>query len=68
MKSIDTDPFDSVDDTVISDIRKATNGNYALGNHRFKEEIETLLKRRARPGHSGRPGRKEESDAPVKLF
>jgi len=28
------------------EIRKATNGNYALGNTRFQQEIEQMLKRR----------------------
>ena len=54
-------------DRVIDDIRNATNGNFALGDTRFKEDIEAMLKRRARPGHSGRP-RKHESDEQVKLF
>lgn len=41
----------------IDEIRSATNGNYALGNDRFKAEIETMLKRRATPGKSGRRAR-----------
>lgn len=56
-----------LDDRIIEDIRQATNGNFALGNSRFKEEIELMLKRRARPGQSGRP-RKEQRDAQTKLF
>ena len=43
----------------ISKIRQATNGNYALGDKRFQVEIERMLKRRATPGKSGRPTRKE---------
>lgn len=39
----------------INEIRKATNGNYALGSERFKAEIEQTLKRRATPGKSGWP-------------
>jgi putative transposase len=39
----------------ITQIRSATNSNYALGTERFKTEIEQLLKRRATPGKSGRP-------------
>jgi putative transposase len=42
----------------IDEIRRATNGNYALGNERFAEEIEQVLKRRAVPGRSGRPARR----------
>jgi putative transposase len=41
----------------IQEIRKATNGNYALGNERFKAEVEQALRRRATPGKSGRPVR-----------
>ncbi len=47
---------------IVNDIREATNGNYALGNSRFKDEIETMLKRRARRGKPGRPV-KEASNA-----
>ena len=36
-------------------IRTAVNGGYALGDERFREEIEGMLKRKARPGRSGRP-------------
>ena len=46
-----------LDPTQIAEIRKATNGNYALGNRRFKEEIGQMLKRRVTPGKSGRPTR-----------
>ena len=44
-----------LEDKVIEDIRTATNGNFALGSDRFKQEVEQMLKRRARPGKSGRP-------------
>jgi putative transposase len=40
---------------LIDEIRTATNGNFALGNSRFKAEIEAMLGRRATPGRSGRP-------------
>ena len=33
-----------IDAEIIKDIRRSTNGNYALGNHRFKEEIAVMLK------------------------
>lgn len=44
-----------LDAGVIDEIRYATNGNYALGNERFKEEISQTLGRRVTPGKSGRP-------------
>lgn len=40
---------------VIDEIRKATNGNFALGNSRFKQEIGEMLGRRVTPGKAGRP-------------
>jgi len=43
---------------MIEDIRDSTNGNYVLGNKKFKEEIESTLKRRVSPGKPGRPKRK----------
>jgi putative transposase len=39
----------------IEEIRRATNGNYALGSQRFQTEIEHALRRRVTPGKSGRP-------------
>jgi putative transposase len=36
-------------------IRRAANGGYALGDTRFKEEVEAMLNRRAGPGIGGRP-------------
>lgn len=44
-----------IDDEVIDEIRQATNGNYVLGDNRFREEIEEMLQRRVIPGVSGRP-------------
>lgn len=43
----------------VDEIRKATNGNFALGNGRFKKEIEDALGRRVQRGRSGRPRRRE---------
>ncbi|GBE49263.1 transposase IS200 like protein [bacterium BMS3Bbin13] len=43
--------------TLIDEIRTATNGNYVLGNDRFKEDVARVLKRRVTPGKSGRPRR-----------
>jgi putative transposase len=45
-----------LDPDVVTEIREATNGNVALGNERFRGEIEAALGRRARRGTSGRPG------------
>ena len=42
----------------IDEIRKATNGNFALGNSRFKQEIGEMLGRRVTPGKAGRPRKK----------
>ena len=56
-----------LDDKMIEDIRQATNGNYALGNEKFRAEVEQILKRRARPGKSARP-RKATEDERYKLF
>jgi len=36
-------------------IRRATNGNFVLGDERFAREIEAVVGRRAVPGKSGRP-------------
>lgn len=43
----------------VQEIRKATNGNYALGKERFRRKSSTL-RRRATPGKSGRPVRPRE--------
>ena len=42
----------------IDKIRKATNGNFALGSSRFTEEISEILGRRVTPGKAGRPRKK----------
>lgn len=47
-----------IDGKRIEEIRNATNGNYALGNERFKEQIESMLKRRVIPKKAGRPFKK----------
>jgi putative transposase len=41
----------------IEKIRKATNGNFSLGNSRFNTEISEILGRRVTPGKAGRPKR-----------
>lgn len=44
-----------VDDELISDIRQAVNKGMALGNDRFKQEIEQVCGRRVTPAKMGRP-------------
>lgn len=45
---------------LVDEIRRATNGNYALGSAAFSEQISEALGRRVTPGKSGRPGRVPE--------
>ena len=40
---------------LVDEIRRATNGNFALGSERFGVELTQLLGRRVTPGKSGRP-------------
>ena len=40
---------------LVDKIRRATNGNYALGNEDFAAQVTAALGRRAAPGKSGRP-------------
>ncbi|NTV11967.1 MAG: transposase [Zoogloea sp.] len=44
-------------------IRQATNGNYALGDGRFGDQVAQALGRRALPGKAGRPRRLAEPDS-----
>jgi putative transposase len=44
-----------VADELLDDIRKSLNKGLILGTERFKDEIESLLNRRVRPGEMGRP-------------
>ena len=48
---------------MVDSIRQATNGNFALGTHRFTEQIADVLGRRAVRGKPGRPRKIEELDA-----
>jgi putative transposase len=48
-----------LDQGVIDQIRRATNGNFALGNDRFKSQVEEALGRRVSPGKTGRPCKQE---------
>lgn len=46
---------DTLESGVVEEIRRATNGNFALGNQVFSDQISAALGRRAVPGKSGRP-------------
>lgn len=48
-----------LEQSVIEQIRSATNGNYVLGVNRFQQEIEKMMGRRVVRGTPGRPSRKE---------
>jgi len=45
---------------LVDQIRRATNGNFVLGDKRFAREIEAVVGRRAVPGRSGRPRKRAE--------
>ncbi|MBI4983942.1 MAG: transposase [Rhodocyclales bacterium] len=51
----------------VDKIRRATNGNFALGSERFAAEVSAVLGRRALPGKSGRPRKVAEPES-GKLF
>jgi len=42
---------------LVDEIRRATNGNFILGDARFASQISAALGRRVTPGQSGRPGK-----------
>ena len=46
-----------LDPQIVDEIRRSTNGGFALGNERFKNEIEQALGRRVTPGAPRRPPR-----------
>jgi len=46
---------------VVDAIRQATNGNFALGDDRFGEQIAQALGRRVQPGKPGRPRKMPEA-------
>jgi putative transposase len=48
-----------LDPGAIDKIRKATNGNFSLGDSRFNAEISEMLGRRVTPGKAGRPRQKK---------
>ena len=48
---------------LVDQIRLATNGNFALGNPRFTDELAIALGRRVTPGKSGRPRQSPEPES-----
>ena len=48
-----------MDPGLIDEIRVATNGNYALGNVRFTQEVSRMLQQRVTPGKPGRPAKSD---------
>ncbi len=57
-----------LDPGLVDEIRRATNGNYALGNERFTAQISEALGRRATPGKSGRPSKTVESGPAIQGY
>lgn len=49
--------------SLVDDIRRATNGNFLLGETRFAEEVASALGRRVTPGKSGRPRKPAEPES-----
>ncbi|MGI9232982.1 MAG: transposase [Woeseiaceae bacterium] len=49
---------EELDKELVDDIRLATNACRVLGNDAFKDQIESMLKRRVRPAKIGRPPNK----------
>lgn len=48
-----------LDSGLVDEIRRATNGNYALGTERFEADVAATLGRRVTPGQPGRPKKVE---------
>ena len=46
-----------LDPGLVDEIRRATNGNFALGTALFGAQVAAALGRRAQPGKAGRPRR-----------
>jgi putative transposase len=51
---------DELEAGFVEGIRRATNGNFALGKQRFLAEVTAALGRRATPGEPGRPRQRTE--------
>ena len=47
---------------LLNEIRQSTNGNFALGSEKFKDEIGNKLGRRVRHGRPGRPRKSKSPD------
>lgn len=58
---------DELEPGLVDEIRRATNGNFALGNESFAAQVSAALGRRAAPGKPGRP-RKPVEPKPKNLF
>lgn len=58
---------DELEAGFVEGIRRATNGNFALGKERFLAEVTAALGRRATPGEPGRP-RKRHGPESGELF
>jgi len=54
---------DSVENSVVSEIRLATNGGFVLGNARFAAALARILRRRVLRGKPGRPRHEENGTA-----
>lgn len=48
---------------LVDEIRRATNGNFVLGNDRFGLQVAAALGRRAVPGRPGRPRKRPEPES-----
>lgn len=48
---------------MVDEIRRATNGNFALGSERFASQASDAIGRRAMPGRSGRPRKPIEPES-----
>ena len=46
---------DALDEDVVGELRAATNGGWAIGGARFKEQLAAQLRRRVTPLPPGRP-------------
>ncbi len=54
---------DELEPGLVDAIRQATNGNFALGDSRFGDQIALALGRRVQPGQSGRPRKLREPES-----
>ena len=54
---------EALEGDTLAAIRRATNGNFALGDEGFRESVAARLGRRVAPGRAGRPRRAPEPGA-----